>query len=167
MYDDPEDGTDCMKAQASQIIFIRTNRELNMSHLLIVISPYYQHIAERLLTGAKQVLDDGGASFDVIEVPGALEIPPAIKRASSLKKYDAYVALGCVIRGETSHYDTVCAESARGLMDLGVRDGLAIGNGILTVENKSQATERADVTKGNKGGGAAEAALVLAKINVR
>ena len=129
-------------------------------HLLIVIAPYYKDIADSLLTGAKRTISDSGATFDVVEVPGALEIPTAIRLSRAADKYDGYVALGCVIRGETTHYDTVCNDSSRGLTLLGL-DGFCIGNGILTVENRDQALVRADAEGQNKGGGAAVAALHL------
>lgn len=132
-----------------------------MPHLLIVSANFYEDISAELLTGAKAALDEAGAGYQVIEVPGALEIPPAIRLLSESGKYDGYVALGCVIRGETTHYETVCNESARGLMDLGVHYALPIGNGILTVENEEQASVRASVSHGNKGAWAAEAALKL------
>ncbi|WP_424965905.1 6,7-dimethyl-8-ribityllumazine synthase [Dinoroseobacter sp. S375] len=128
--------------------------------LLIVQSPYYKEIAEGLLTGAKAVLDAAGASYDVVQMPGALEIPPAIRIAHVQSNYDGYVALGCVIRGETTHYETVCNDSSHGLMLLGLQ-GACLGNGILTVENAQQALVRADPEGQNKGGGAAAAALHL------
>lgn len=128
--------------------------------VLIVCAPYYSDIAENLVSGAIDECGASNANWERIDVPGALEIPPAIQIASSLGDYDAYVALGCIIRGETTHYDTVCNDSSRGLMELGLR-GHAIGNGILTVENYDQAFVRADVTQMNKGGGAARAALHL------
>ncbi len=128
--------------------------------LLIVISPYYRDIAENLLRGAQAELERAGATWDVAEVPGALEIPPAIRLADRHSNFDGFVALGCVIRGETTHYETVCNDSSRGLMLLGL-DGLCIGNGILTVENRAQAEVRADPAMQNKGGGAAQAALHL------
>ena len=128
--------------------------------LLIVVSPYYSDVAEGLLTGAKAELDAAGATYDVVEMPGALEIPTAIGISDRRSNFDGYVALGCVIRGETTHYETVCNDSSRGLMTLGLA-GLCIGNGILTVENKEQALVRADPQGQNKGGGAAAAALHL------
>jgi 6,7-dimethyl-8-ribityllumazine synthase len=128
--------------------------------LLIVVSPYYRDIAEGLLTGAKAALTDAGATYDVIEMPGALEIPTAIGISDRYSNFDGYVAIGCVIRGETTHYETVCNDSSRALQLLGLQ-GLCIGNGILTVENKAQADVRADPDGQNKGGGAALAALHL------
>ncbi len=128
--------------------------------VLIVVAPYYKDIADDLLAGATAVLEKAGATWDVIEVPGALEIPPAIGLAHRLSNFDGYVALGCVIRGETTHYDTVCNDSSRGLMLLGLQ-GCCLGNGILTVENREQAVVRADPGDQDKGGGAAAAALHL------
>lgn len=129
--------------------------------LLIVVSPYYKDIADNLVQGAQDVIKAAGGQSEVVQVPGALEIPPAIRIASQMGKYDGFVALGCIIRGETTHYDTVCNDSSRGLMHLGVDQGLAIGNGILAVENRHQAEIRADHKGQNKGGGAAIAALCL------
>ncbi|UWR27480.1 6,7-dimethyl-8-ribityllumazine synthase [Sulfitobacter sp. S223] len=128
--------------------------------VLIVVSPYYSDIAAGLLTGAKAALEDAGATYDVVEMPGALEIPTAIGISDNGSNFDGYVALGCVIRGETTHYETVCNDSSRALQLLGLQ-GLCIGNGILTVETKGQADVRADPEGQNKGGGAALAALHL------
>lgn len=134
-------------------------------HFLIVEARFYGDIADKQLAGAKAAVVAAGASFEHISVPGALEIPIAISiAATSLKHFDGYIALGCVIRGETSHYETVCTESARGLMDIALAHNLAIGNGILTVENEAQAMERADVLQKDKGGDAARAALALAVV---
>jgi len=135
-------------------------------HLLIVISPYYKDIADNLLAGAKAAITASGATYDVAEVPGALEVPIAIRLASNSNTYQGYVALGCIIRGETTHYDTVCNDSSRGLSLLGLQ-GLCLGNGILTVENRTQAEVRADYLGQNKGGGAANAALHLIALNNR
>ena len=132
--------------------------------LLIVVAPYYKDIADNLVAGAKAVAGKAGATCEVVEVPGALEIPTAIRIADRQSNFDAFVALGCVIRGETTHYDTVCNDSSRGLTLLGL-DGLAIGNGILTVENMEQARVRADPKRMNKGGGAAAAALHLVALS--
>ena len=134
--------------------------------LLIVVAPYYRAIADGLIAGARAVAETAGASVDLVEVPGALEIPTAIAMAGRLAHYDGYVALGCVIRGETTHYDTVCNDSSRGLMLLGLQ-GHCIGNGILTVENTAQAELRADPQGQNKGGGAAAAALHLIALQRR
>ena len=128
--------------------------------LLIVVAPYYKEIADNLIAGAQAIAEKAGATTDLIEVPGALEIPTAIGMARRQANYDGFVALGCVIRGETTHYDTVCNDSSRGLTLLGLQ-GLAIGNGILTVENMAQAEVRADPNGQDKGGGAAAAALHL------
>lgn len=134
--------------------FVRPTR------LLVVLAPYYRDIADSLLSGARAALEDAGARHETVEVPGALEIPTAIALAHGSGSFDGYVALGCVIRGETTHYDTVCNDSARALTLLGLR-GLCIGNGILTVENRPQAEVRADAHGQDKGGGAADAALHL------
>jgi 6,7-dimethyl-8-ribityllumazine synthase len=128
--------------------------------LLIVVAPYYRDIADDLITGARATAADAGAEVDLVEVPGALEVPTAVAMAERMAKYDGYVALGCVIRGETTHYDTVCNDSSRALSLLGLQ-GACIGNGILTVENRAQAQVRADPAGQNKGGGAAAAALHL------
>ena len=132
--------------------------------LLIVVAPYYKDIADNLVTGARAVGAACGAEVDLIEVPGALEIPSAIALAERLAEYDGYVALGCVIRGETTHYDTVCNDSSRAISLLGLQ-GACIGNGILTVENRAQAEVRADPAGQNKGGGAAAAALHLVALS--
>jgi 6,7-dimethyl-8-ribityllumazine synthase len=126
--------------------------------ILIVRAPYYKDIADDQLKGAKRALKKADALVDVVDVPGALEIPTAIALAKN--SYDGFVALGCVIRGETTHYDTVCNDSSRGLTLLGL-DGVCIGNGILTVENIGQAEVRANPKDQDKGGGAAIAALHL------
>jgi len=134
--------------------------------ILIVEARFYDHLADALLAGAKSVLDAYGADYDVVTVPGALEIPAAIAfaeegghRPAGAVAYDGYVALGAVIRGETYHFEIVSNESARGIMDLTVGKRLAIGNGILTVEDEAQAMARARAEEGDKGGGAARAAL--------
>ena len=128
--------------------------------LLIVVAPYYKDIADALVAGAEAEIAAAGGTSEVVEVPGALEIPTAIAMAGRLSNFDGYVALGCVIRGETTHYDTVCNDSSRAITLLGLQ-GLCIGNGILTVENIGQAEARAEVAGQNKGGGAAAAALHL------
>ncbi len=128
--------------------------------LLIVVAPYYKAIADNLLAGARAEIEAAGGTHETVEVPGALEVPTAIGIAERLSNFDGYVALGCVIRGETTHYDTVCNDSSRALQMLGLQ-GLCIGNGILTVENMAQAEVRADAKGQNKGGGAAAAALHL------
>jgi 6,7-dimethyl-8-ribityllumazine synthase len=131
----------------------------------MVEARYYEDISDALLAGATDALERAGASFERCAVPGALEIPGAIALAAG--RFDGFVALGCVIRGETTHYDIVSNESARGIMDLTVRDRLAIGNGILTCENEEQAWERARPEKLNKGGGAAEACLAMIGLKSR
>ena len=128
--------------------------------VLIVCAPFYRDIADGLLDGARAALEGAGVAHETIEVPGALEIPTAIAMAARSDRFDGFVALGCVIRGETTHYETVCNDSSRGLMLLGLQ-GLCIGNGILTVETHEQAAVRADPAGQNKGGGAALAALHL------
>jgi 6,7-dimethyl-8-ribityllumazine synthase len=136
--------------------------------ILIVESRYYEHIATGLLDGATAALDLAHAQFERITVSGALEIPPAILFASMGDKgYDGYVALGCVIRGETYHFEIVAGESARGLMDLGMNHGLCVGNGILTVENEEQAEVRARRDGGDKGGDAVRAVLSLIDVRQR
>lgn len=128
--------------------------------LLIVVSPYYKDIADNMIAGATAEIEAAGGSYEIVEVPGALEIPTAIGIADRQSNFDGYVALGCVIRGETTHYETVCNDSSRAIQLLGLQ-GLCIGNGILTVENRPQAEVRADPADQNKGGGAAAAALHL------
>src|SRR6056297_2912849 len=128
--------------------------------VLIVVAPFYRDIADNLIKGACAEIEATGGSYEIAEVPGALELPTAIGIAERLSNFDGYVALGCVIRGATTHYETVCNDSSRALQLLGLQ-GLCIGNGILTVENMAQAEERADPGDMNKGGGAAAAALHL------
>ncbi|HWA42896.1 MAG TPA: 6,7-dimethyl-8-ribityllumazine synthase [Hypericibacter adhaerens] len=135
-------------------------------HVLIVESRFYDHISDELLKGATQALEAAGCSYETIQVPGAFEVPAAIRivveATHGVKQpFDGYVALGCVIRGETTHYDYVCGESARGLQELAIRYGLAIGYGILTVENEAQALARARVTEKNKGRDAVNACLAM------
>ncbi|RUS58568.1 6,7-dimethyl-8-ribityllumazine synthase [Pseudorhodobacter sp. E13] len=134
--------------------------------LLFVVAPYYRAIADQLIAGATATAEACGASFEVIEVPGALEVPTAVAMAERQSNFDGYVALGCIIRGETTHYDTVCNDSSRALSLLGLQ-GACIGNGILTVENMEQAEARANPAKQNKGGGAAAAALHLIALSRR
>lgn len=135
-------------------------------HYLIVEARFYTDLADALLEGATTAFEKAGATYEVLTVPGALEISAAIAMASELKgdDYDGYVALGCVIRGETTHYEIVSGESARALMDLSVADGIALGNGILTVENEAQAWARARISEQDKGGGAAIAAMTMAAL---
>ena len=130
--------------------------------VLIVEARFYPEISDALYDGAMKALVEAGVSTERIVVPGALEVPGAIRLAAG--RYDGFVALGCVIRGETYHFEIVSNESARGLMDLSVRDGLCIGNGILTVENEEQALVRAAPDRGNKGGDAARACVALMKL---
>lgn len=137
------------------------------ARLLLVTAPYYRAITDQMQQGAEAAATAAEATLDRIFVPGAFEIPGAIAHAARSKSYDGFVALGCVVRGETSHYDYVCGESARGLMDLSIREGLAIGYGILTVDTIAQAEERADVQRGDKGGEAARAALAMIALKRR
>ncbi len=136
--------------------------------ILIVEARFYSELADALLAGATDALDAFGAAYDVITVPGALEIPGAIALADDGAHvgvaYDGYVALGCVIRGETYHFEIVSNESARGIMDLTTARKLCIGNGILTVEDEDQAWARAKASEGDKGGGAARAALTMVSL---
>ncbi|MDH2328784.1 6,7-dimethyl-8-ribityllumazine synthase [Cereibacter sp. SYSU M97828] len=134
--------------------------------LAIIVAPYYRDICDSLIEGARGIAADCGAEVEVIEVPGALEVPTAIVIADRQGGFDGYVALGCVIRGETTHYETVCNDSSRAITLLGLQ-GLCIGNGILTVENRDQALVRAEVAGQNKGGGAAAAALHLIALSRR
>jgi 6,7-dimethyl-8-ribityllumazine synthase len=137
-------------------------------HILVVAAPYYAHIAADLRRGAERALDLAGATHECVSVPGAFEIPAAIAAAArAAPRFDGFVALGCVIRGETTHYDHICAESARGLQELAVRDGLAIGYGILTVENEAQALVRASPDGRDKGGEAVRACLALVALQRR
>ena len=135
-----------------------------MANILIVVADFYQDISQALVDGAVERIKADGHSYEIAKVPGALEVAAAISMADESAKYDGFVAIGCVIRGETSHYDTVCNESARGLNDLAVHGPLAIGNGIITVENKEQAIARSSKDDKNKGKGAAEAVLVMMKL---
>lgn len=145
---------------------------LDGARVLIVEARFYDDIADELLAGAQQAVAAAGATADVISMPGALEIPTAIAiavdaAAAAGAPYDAAVALGCVVRGETYHFEIVAGESSRALMDLAVARKLPLGNGILTVENDEQAWVRARVAEGNKGGGAVEAALTLLRLKRR
>ena len=129
--------------------------------ILIATAPYHRAVVDALSAGAKAQLAKVGAAVEHIELPGALELPVAIRMASESRRFDGFVALGCVIRGETTHYEIVSNESASGLMRLALMRSLAIGNGVLTVENRAQAEERADVSRLDKGGEAALACLHL------
>lgn len=135
------------------------------AHILIVESRYYADIADALISGAEQEIVKNGATFERVVVPGAFEIPGAIALAAG--RYDGFVALGCVIRGETTHYDYVCGESARGLMDLAIQKKLAIGYGIVTVNTADQAWARAATDRGDKGGDAAHACLAMVALGRR
>ena len=142
------------------------------AHLLIVEARFHEGLADALLDGARAALDEAGATCDVVTVPGALEVPAVIAFAEEAAEeggtgYDGYVALGCVIRGETYHFEIVANESSRGLMDLATHGLLAIGNGILTVENEEQAWVRARREDGDKGGFAARAALTMIALRER
>ena len=144
----------------------------DIPHIMVVEARFYEDIADELVRGALSELEKAGVTYERFSVPGAFEIPAAIQYAvrsmhffAGRKRFDGYVALGCVIRGETYHFEIVSNESSRGLMDLGVQRGLCIGNGILTVENERQALERASPEDGDKGGDAARACLAL--INTR
>jgi 6,7-dimethyl-8-ribityllumazine synthase len=137
-----------------------------MAKFLIVEARFYDHLNDMLIAGAKAAFEDAGHLCDVITVPGALEIPGAIGIAAESGRYDGYVAIGVVIRGETYHFEIVAGESARGIMAL-TMDGLAIGNGILTVENEAQALVRADPAQKDKGGEAAKAAIAILDLKGR
>lgn len=143
------------------------------ARILVVEGRYYADIADALLDGAQRALDAAQVEWDIITVPGALEVPQAIAMAfdapihARRRQYDGFVALGCVIRGETSHYDIVAGESARALMNLATHRRMAIGNGILTVDTAAQAQARADPKQGDKGGVAAAAAITLIHVKRR
>jgi len=134
-----------------------------MARFLIVEARFYTHLNDMLIDGARRALQAAGHEADVLTVPGALEIPGAISLAEQSGQYDGFVAIGVVIRGETYHFEIVAGESARGIMAM-TMDGIAIGNGILTVENEQQALVRADPAQSNKGGEAASAAIALLEI---
>ncbi|UIP05843.1 6,7-dimethyl-8-ribityllumazine synthase [Erythrobacter sp. SDW2] len=131
-----------------------------MARFLIVEARFYDHLNDMLVAGASAALEAAGHEVEVVTVPGALEVPGTIAMAAESDRYDGFVALGVVIRGETYHFEIVAGESARGIMAL-TMDGIAIGNGILTTENEAQAIYRADPKQANKGAGAAEAAMAL------
>ena len=137
-----------------------------MAHLLIVEARFYDHLNDLLIQGARTAIEAAGHTHETLTVPGALEVPAAIALADQSERFDAYVALGVVIRGETYHFEIVAGESARGIMALTI-DGLAIGNGILTVENEAQALTRARPDEKDKGGEAAKAALALFDLRER
>jgi 6,7-dimethyl-8-ribityllumazine synthase len=137
-----------------------------MAHILIVEARFYEHLNDMLLAGARAAIEAAGHSHETLTVPGALEVPGAIALAHDSGDYDAYVAIGVVIRGETYHFEIVAGESARGIMALTL-DGLAVGNGILTTEDEAQAIRRADPAQLDKGGGAAEAAIAMLALKQR
>jgi 6,7-dimethyl-8-ribityllumazine synthase len=137
-----------------------------MAKFLIVEARFYEHLNDMLIAGARAALEGAGHKVDVVTVPGALEIPGTIALAADSERYDGYVAIGVVIRGETYHFEIVAGESARGIMAL-TMDGLAIGNGVLTVENEAQALVRADPAQKDKGGEAAKAALAMLAMKAR
>jgi 6,7-dimethyl-8-ribityllumazine synthase len=137
-----------------------------MTRVLIAEARFYAHLNDMLLAGARRALEEAGHTHETITLPGALELPGAIALAAEGGEFDAFVALGVVIRGETYHFEIVAGESARGIMAL-TMDGLAVGNGILTVENEAQAIVRADPGQGDKGGDAARAALALLALGER
>lgn len=138
-----------------------------MKKILIVQATFYEQISAMLLEGATNVLKASGYEYEIITLLGAFEIPAAIAFAETSKKYAGYIALGCVIRGETTHYDYVCLESARGLNELAFKEKLAIGYGIITTENEAQALERADPKRKDKGGFTANACLEMVKLKER
>jgi 6,7-dimethyl-8-ribityllumazine synthase len=137
-----------------------------MARFLVVEARFYDHLNDMLIAGARRALEAAGHSVELLTVPGALEVPGAISLAAESGRYDGFVALGVVIRGETYHFEIVAGESARGIMAL-TMDGVAIGNGILTTENEAQAIVRADPAQADKGGGAAEAAMALLALRER
>ncbi len=137
-------------------------------HVLIACARYYPDIIDAMLDGVDAVLSEAGVGCEILDVPGVFELPASIKfAAKSSDKYNGFIALGCVIRGETDHYDHVCREASRGLMELATRDGLAIGFGVLTCDTAQQAIVRADPTQKNKGGEAATACLAMMAIKTR
>ena len=151
---------------------VRKEAGVKGARILVAEARFYDDIADMLLRGAKRVLKDAGATFDLVTVPGALEIPAAIMIAlhgseARDEPYEGVVALGCVIRGETSHYDIVAGESARAIMDISIARDMPMGNGILTVDTDAQARARARLTGEDKGGGAARAALALVRLKRR
>lgn len=135
--------------------------------VLILEARFYADIADALVGGAIAALEQGGADYERLEVPGAFELPAALAMAIDTGRFDGFVALGCVIRGETTHYDYVCGESARGLNELAMRHRLALGYGVLTVENQAQAWARAAQDQRNKGGDVAKACLAMIALRAR
>lgn len=132
--------------------------------ILVVKSNFYPHISDLLTLGAVDYLKSQNYLFEIVEIPGVFEIPAAISFAIEAGRYEGYVALGCVIRGETTHYDYVCIESARGINNIAIKERVAIGNGILTTENEEQAIKRADPKHKNKGAFAAKACIDMIKL---
>ena len=137
-----------------------------MAKFLIVEARFYAHLNDMLLAGARAAIEGAGHGYETVTVPGALEVPGAVALAAESGRYDGFVGLGVVIRGETYHFEIVAGESARGLMALSM-DGLPIGNGILTTENEAQAIYRADPAQGDKGGDAARAAIAMLDLKAR
>ena len=139
------------------------------AHVLVLEARFYDAITDNLLSGVRTALRAAGATFDVVTLPGALEVAPALSIVlqGGKTRYDAAVAIGCIMRGDTYHFEIVANESARGLSELALRHGFPIGNAILTVDNEQQASVRADPAQGNKGGEAAEAALTLLRLKRR
>ena len=142
-------------------------RSKRLSRILVIDAPYYAELADALLDGATTALDEAGAEWERLSVPGVLEIPAALEMAVESGRYDGYVTLGVVIRGETAHFDIVAFESARAITDQTVRHRLALGNGIQTTENEAQAWARARRGEKDKGGGAARAALAMIEVRER
>jgi 6,7-dimethyl-8-ribityllumazine synthase len=143
---------------------VKTVKPAHGARVLVLESRYYEEIAEQLLWGATQVLEKGGVHVERITVPGVFEIPAALALAARAGRHDGFLALGCVIRGETDHYEHICRESSRALMDLAVAQGLAFGFGVLTCDTWEQAVERAKVDRQNKGGEAARACLRMIQL---
>ena len=142
-------------------------RSKPLPRILVIDAPYYAELADALLDGATTALDEAGAEWERLSVPGVLEIPAALEMAVESGRYDGYVTLGVVIRGETAHFDIVAFESARAITDQTVRHRLALGNGIQTTENEAQAWARARRGEKDKGGGAARAALAMIEVRER
>ncbi len=140
---------------------------MNIKKIAIVTAPFYQHIIDGLYQGAKTAIERSGHQHQRFDVPGALEIPLACQLLAKSGQYHAIIALGAVIRGETAHFDHVCQQSARGIMDVSLQTGLPIGNGIITIENEQQAIARSSDDAKNKGAEAAEAALSLLSLKHR
>lgn len=133
-------------------------------NILIIEARFYNEINDQMIEGASDVLDRSECNYEVITVPGALELPLALKWSAQTKKFDAFIVIGCVIRGETTHYELVSENCVRGVMDVSLQYDIPVGNGVLTVENMKQALDRANKAQQNKGGAAAEAALRMLKI---